>query len=413
MMSKTAWLTLTAVAGLLVFGYIFTSKRVHEFRGDTPYYLAIAEQIASEPPRFRNPKSLWPNAPAMDRGPGWPFTLSLAIRLFPGGDRVFQVKSTGAVIALMNVLWIALLTFNLTRSNAFALCAGLAWAANPHTLALIEDGATEPLFVFLTALGLVAMHRGRGGVYGGAFFLGLSCLVRQFFVIFPFGLLAVCLLVHPWRHPRGPLWWRRLLIAGLLFLMPAAVWCYRNYKVCGRAPVLSTLRGETFYGANNPVVANQLETWGYWIMPDEIPGEVKKRRLSLTLTEAETDRYYFQKGLSHVRAHWFELPRHLLGKLIRGYVPIPWAPSWSSHAVFSYRWALYIAFAITLNAALQSCPQPYPKLLAAMWFTSVTVTLIFYGAARFTYCFEPFLIPFIAKGVQSMSTAAPSKPLVT
>src|SRR4051812_36994076 len=87
-------------AGILInFGWILLASRVTEFGGDTPFYLALGEQLAKPNPNFHNPVSFWPDKPATDRAPGWPFVISLAIRIFPGADRVFLVQATGAVVS--------------------------------------------------------------------------------------------------------------------------------------------------------------------------------------------------------------------------------------------------------------------------------------------------------------------------
>ena len=213
--------------------------------------------------------------------------------------------------------------------------------------------------MFLAALACIGIVRGGGHLYWAALVFGLSCLVRQFFVLFPFCILALMLLRRlTSRESPSPFTVRGLVIGGLLFMVPVVAWCYRNYTVTGHAPVLSTLRGETFYGSNNPVVANDLLAWGYWIMPDKIPGEARKEDLARTMTDFELDRYYFQKGMHYLRSNWFGLPRHLVGKLVRGYVPVPWVPRWESYISFSFRMLLYVLFLFTLGSALPAARPP-------------------------------------------------------
>jgi hypothetical protein len=47
-------------------------------------------------------------------------------------------------------------------------------------------------------------------------------------------------------------------------------------------PRRSATEGETLYGGNDERVVTHLSVWGYWIMPDEIPGEKTKRDLAQT-----------------------------------------------------------------------------------------------------------------------------------
>ncbi len=395
-----------AVGILINFGWIFLASRVTEFGGDTPFYLALGEQLAKPNPNFQNPVSFWPDKPATDRAPGWPFVISLAIRIFPEADRVFLVQATGAVVSIANAVLIAVLTFQLTGSRRLATLAGLAWDLNPVALSFVDTGGSEPLFVFLAALACVGIIRGGGHLYWAALALGLSCHVRQFFALFPFCILALVVLRRlTWRGSPSPFTSRELVLGGLIFMAPVVAWCYRNYTVTGHAPVLSTLRGETFYGSNNPVVANELLAWGYWIMPDEIPGEARKADLARTMTAFEVDRYYFQKGMQYLRSNWFALPRHLVGKLVRGYVPVPWVPIWQSYISFSFRILIYVLFVSTLGSALRDCRPSYRITLEAMLLVSLITTLIFYGNYRFTYCVEPFLVPMIAVGLRGRDRA--------
>src|SRR5215210_3320522 len=120
-------------------------------------------------------------------------------------------------------------------------------------------------------------------------------------------------------------------------------------------------------------------------MPDEIPGEARKGDLATTMTDYEVDRYYFQKGMQYLRSNWFSLPRHLVGKLVRGYVPVPWVASWQSYISFSFRLVIYVLFILTLRSAPQDCRPSYRITLEAMLLVSLLTTLIFYGNYRFTY----------------------------
>ena len=98
----------------------------------------------------------------------------------------------------------------------------------------------------------------------------------------------------------------------------------RNYKISGEFPVLSTLRGQTFYGGNNDLVANTWRWWGYWVFPNAIPGETPMVELAEFMSEVDVDAYYTQRGKAWIRAHIAGLPRLALGKLTRAYVPVPW-----------------------------------------------------------------------------------------
>jgi hypothetical protein len=91
----------------------------------------------------------------------------------------------------------------------------------------------------------------------------------------------------------------RFAIALALACLPASVWCVRNYGITGRFPLLTSVEGETLYGANNDVVAGELSVWGHWVMPDEIPGETPKRELAKLLgSDIALNDYYNRKAVS-------------------------------------------------------------------------------------------------------------------
>lgn len=399
-LSKNVTLAILLVGVLANACWISLLSKVKEFGGDTPYYLALAESLAKSPAEYINAKSFWETSPAMDRAPGWPFLLSLAIRTFPTANRLLLVKSTGAVVSVLGALLLAVLTKQLTRDDRMSLFAGLVAAINPISLSLVDTGGCEPLFVLLATLAMMGMIRGGWHISWGLLLLGAATLVRQFFVLFPFCLFGLLVLRALLRRGKAPVYQPVPLMVGLvLFTLPVGTWVYRNYLVSGEAPVLSTLRGETFYGANNRVVANDLENWGYWIFPDEIPGELPKKELAKKMNQLELDRYYFHKGMSYLSENWFSLPRLLVGKLIRAYVPVPWKPLWPSYIAFSFRILLYMLFSTTLTRSLQACSLAYVLPFCAMLIVSVLTTLIFYGTYRFVYCVEPFLLPLIGLGL--------------
>jgi hypothetical protein len=157
--------------------------------------------------------------------------------------------------------------------------------------------------------------------------------------------------------------------------------------------VLSTLRGQTFYGGNNSVVADTLEYWGYWVFPNSIPGEPPMVELAQTMSEYEVDAYYYNRGLGYLRAHLFQAPRLLLGKLIRAYVPMPWKASWGAYAVGVYRVVLYLAAVFGFAWLWRGLDRRYGLVLGAMLWTNALTVLLFWGCARFAFPLDPFLLP--------------------
>jgi hypothetical protein len=361
-----------------------------------------------------------------------------------------------------------------SRTTFPAIAAGLLYTFHPGILYLALQGLSEPLFILLVALGLGMIlkaaqpkaigrllpatkwqrrkskveiettdHRPSAFSFhssvlllAGSSALGLACLVRANFVLFPFFLVALIIAAkvvnYGWRiipgrselakHKTfGPL--HLLLLSTfcfLLFLTPTAGWIARNYHTCGH-PVISTLKGQTLYGGNNEIVANDLNWWGYWVFPDMVPGETPMRELAKTMSEYEVDHYYTQKAVAYMKDNGFSYPRLLLGKVIRAYVPIPWKPSMGSYAISAYRWMIYLLVAIGLlkcSAALHGAKcsarlylasptsdhrplisgicSPISALWLALFLTNAVTILVFWGNARFALSLEPFLLPLAA-----------------
>lgn len=365
---------------------------------DAVFYLALADQLARDG-SYANPRSLWPGSLEMERAPGWPFVASVVIKLFPIENRAFLIRATAAAFNVVNSLIIAGLTLVVFNAPRAALLAGIGYALFPTALYLTDLAEPEILFVTLVGVGSIAWCWGGGGHrYWGALFLGLACLVRQNFILLPVALIAVASIMSvfydlPWR--KRALW---LCVTTVpLFFFPVMTWILRNYTVSYSFPIVSTIRGETFYGANNQLVAEQLQRWGYWVFPDTIPGERKKAELAQSMSAVELDRYYWDKGLDYLRQNRSAMPRLLLGKLIRAYVPIPWRPHIGSYLAYAYRGVLYLFFALSLfTYGRRWLWQPYGLLVLAMIGLNVVTVLVFYGSSRFAFAMEPFFIPCAA-----------------
>ncbi|MEI6169175.1 MAG: hypothetical protein WCS52_18490 [bacterium] len=241
-------------------------------------------------------------------------------------------------------------------------------------------------------------------LFSGFLLLGLSCLVRPSFILW-IGFVGVIVIGY-WLWVIGRkmknfiLSWPVVcsLLSGVfcvvLFLAPSFLWAVRNYHVCKHFPVLSTLRGQTFYGGNNPVVAGTREYWGYWVFPNNIPGEKTMYELSRTKSEYEVDAYYFEKGKTFVKEHWRNMPLLLLGKIVRAYVPVPWKFSWAAMMVAVFRCGLYILAGLGLWFLWGKLDVYFKIILTAIIATNLALVLTFYGYNRFAFEVDPFLIPF-------------------
>jgi hypothetical protein len=177
--------------------------------------------------------------------------------------------------------------------------------------------------------------------------------------------------------------------------------------IAGRFPLLSTIEGETFYGANNDLVAHNLDYWGYWVIPDEIPGEAPKLELAKRLgNDLALNDYYHRKGVAWVKANLRALPRLELGKFIRAFAPIPWAPLTASYVAFFCRFLLYVFWLALLPFWWPGMNRTYLLFCLAMAVVHVITTAVYYGLYRFTHCYvEILFVPAIAYGLQQWSVS--------
>ncbi len=522
---------LFSVAFILRLGVAFKMGVNHPMESDAFYYLQLAKSLV-QGTGYAVHDSFWPDQPTMQRMPGWPFLVSVGLRVCPWFSPDFVMRILCILMDSLNAVLVGWLTWRLLwtkvspgsearvvaavsaapspvvvhdspgaeRKSAagdsryyteeampfvVSLLAGLIYAAHPAALFLVYNGESEPLFIMLCLSGFILLLRGGRWVYLASLCFGLSCLIRANYVIWLGVVGGFVVMRWLWaksaaedpstKFKAGSRSYTKrednrsearvvagvptgtceksvaetaattagkiggmehgvsthgrlipMVFLSLLFLAPSLFWATRNYQVCGHFPVLSTLRGQTFYGGNNSVVANTMDLWGYWIFPDGVPGEKKAAELAKTMTEYELDVYYFNKGKEYVKAEWFAIPRLLLGKFVRAYVPIPWKPNILSYGVGAYRVVIYLlaiagiiwwwrgqredngseARVVTAEDGryAESQSKVYGlKAMVSLVFLSMLLTnlagvLIFWGCFRFAFVLEPILIPFAVMG---------------
>jgi hypothetical protein len=362
-----------------------------EVDGDGPFYVGIARNLAAG--RGYMLSYFGVDKPTMGRAPVWPAMLSVPAWFAPGVDDSTLIRVTAACLNVANALLLFGIAWMLSRNHRISTAAGVGYALYPVALAITAGGFSEVPYVFVAALGTLLILRGGWALYPGALILGLSALVRSNFILLP--VMAGLAALFMFGIRRAP--WR-FVAAAALFWLPAGLWIVRNYALSGEFPILSTIEGETLYGANNDYVNSNLAVWGYWVFPNQIPGETAKRDLAATMTERQVDRYYHRKAITFLKQNWFGLPRLELGKLIRGFVPVPWVPKWGSYCVFLFRAALYVAILLNLRT-LRSMEPVFRILVTGMFLVVLATSLIYYGTYRFTFCVEVFLLPVVVIGI--------------
>jgi hypothetical protein len=375
------------------------SKALH---ADSEQYMAIGSSLAAGN-GFKNPVGPWPDRAEYARMPGWPALISVGLRVAPWAKPEAVSRFTNAFCLSVAAAFFCGLSRRLGVKPIFSVLAGLAVALSPSLVYLSVDGLSEVSFLMIIAIGLTAVLAGGRWIYPGAFILGLAALVRTNFILVPFVFVGLALGFPSARETLLKRWNPiRVFACCVLALAPVLLWAVRNDLITGRFPMLSTIEGETFYGSNNDLVAHNLEYWGYWAFPDDIPGEVPKLELAKRLgNDLALNDYYHRKGVAWVKANLRSLPRLELGKFIRAFAPIPWAPLTASYVAFFCRFLLYVGWLALLPFWWRGMNRTYLLFCLAMAVVHVITTAMYYGLYRFTHCYvEILFVPCIAYGLQ-------------
>ena len=393
-------LIVLAVVGLTTAGYLFLTGFTTPVGGDTPYYLALAQSLA-QGRGYVDTGTFWPDVPSMGRAPGWPALLTPALYIFPSIDPLISIRVTTAILHTLSAALIAILTFRITRGHRIAsLIAGICYGLNPHGLYLTSGVWSEIGFVFFVLAGLLFFLRGSlTNIAISALLWGFAATIRPNFLVFTAFVAILALLWSPRTAIKT--WGTRFITATLIFYLLPALWLARNYSISGKFPLFSTIAGETFYGANNARVANDLAYWGYWVIPDLVPDERPKSELAQSMNEVQLNSYYDHKGKEWVTQHKLEVPRLVLGKLVRAYVPVPWTPSLGTFGAFGFRFVLYLLACLTFRRWRNLLKTPLGVVTIGMFAVNLFTVVVFYGCARFTFTVEPFLYCFVAYGILS------------
>ncbi len=377
-------------------------------KGDAEQYLGIARSMASGH-GYKDPVGLWPDLPAYDRLPGWPLLLAAALKLAPAADPNAVDRFTGAFCLALIAAIFSILHRQLGLKTGLSILGSLAVALSPVMVYLVLAELSEVSFLLFLSAGIVAALAGRSWHYAAALFFGLGALVRTNEVLLPVVLALLCLVLPGARRQLRGTALLRLAVLVFLAALPSFVWAVRNYPLTNHFPVLSSLEGEALYGSNNEKVATDLIAWGYWVVPDEIPGEMHKHDLAKGRTDLELSEYYHRRATAWIKSHLSTYPRLLLGKLIRGFVPVPWLPVAGTWFAFSYRFLLDVLFLVFARWWWPAMDRLYLLIFFASLLVTLATVVLYYGVFRFTHCaIEVLYVPCILLGFQRWRSARSS-----
>jgi 4-amino-4-deoxy-L-arabinose transferase-like glycosyltransferase len=255
--------------------------------------------------------------------------------------------------------------------------AAAGYALNIYLIRQTGQFMTETLFIFLQTAALVALcvglrlKSGAALAWGaGGLLLGLATLTRPVILFFPLW-VVVWLLFHK-RHE-----WRRWLVPAAAFLVVFALtlvpWSLRNRVQMGKAVIVSTVGGQTFYHSNHA------QSDGKWF-PLPVPEEARG------LSEAERDGYYYRQGLVFVFSEPVTTANNVVKKLLRLYYVF--------HPEYDFSFVIILLLALPgLWLYWRRGGEDWIPLLLVVYTT--VLCLVFWGTPRFRLPLMPCFLVFV------------------
>ncbi|MCC7008728.1 MAG: hypothetical protein IT184_07920 [Acidobacteria bacterium] len=394
------WIAAAVVAGLglrLAFGLLYWVGQ--PLTRDEREYLSLARSLASGDGFVYDP--IVRNGPVepFGRAPGYPLFLALVGGGGAASDHVpAAVKIAQAGVGALGVLFAALVAGRLGGARAARRAAWLA-AVYPPLVWISAYAFSEALFWPL-ALGIVLVFDRRGSTRAGGLLAGLltgaGILVRGALV--PFAALAVVWLL-----------WRGRVAAAATFALGVALllvpWTARNYGHHGRAVLVASEGGVTFWTGNHPLAVGDGDLAAN---PPLKAAQQALRARHPALTEEQMEPVYYREALAWIRQH----PIDWLGLEARKvfYLIVPTGPSYTLHST-RYFVASLVSYLTVLPLAIVGfvAAGSERRRVTGLWLmalSAVAVCLVFFPQERFRV---PVLDPTLIVCAACAWTARPTE----
>lgn len=281
---QTQWvLILLALASLLGMGLIFYATTLGPgIGGDATIYLTTARGLLQ------------------GRGLGW-FEADGSYRLLPYTPPFYPLVLSGMGLVMKDMVagarWLNILLFGLTifmlggsfyrytRHTWLAVLLSGALAASPVLIGVTVWAMSEPLFLLLGFVGLLAvleyLDRPRPAMLGlAALFCGLAFLTRYFGVAYIItGGLALLLMGRgsDRRLFRLDLRWRVLrevLIFGVLAVIPILIWLVIDFSTTGTVGSRSGQPAAAYAQRLMEICPALEKIYLFWLVPDSVIGRL-------------------------------------------------------------------------------------------------------------------------------------------
>ena len=317
-------------------------------------------------------------SPTAFRPPGTPAVIGMVYLVF--GQNRAAVRVVFCLLSALTCLAAGLLAAEVF-GNLAGLVAALLLALLPNHFYYGQHMLSEAPFaleITLACLWLVLARREGAHSFldlGAGLMFGLACLTRpQASLCMP--LLALLAVLGTTRSRRAALLqFARMAAAFALVVLP---WSVRNQIELGTlAP--TTLSGNVFWGAHNPVVAADPDHVGSWI---PVEGLVDAQH-PLPAGEVAAASAAWGYGLGFVREHPGEIPRFLYWKLVRHFSPFQWTENRSVYWSFALGWLVLGPLAIAGIVIGWRRTRANMLLLLVAPASTLVTGLVFYGSGRF------------------------------
>lgn len=329
-----------------------------------------------------------PSVPTVGMPPGQSVYLALLYAI--GSGSLFILK-LGQILLLTAVALITMLTGRILLSRQLAFWSGILIAIDPAQAYLSATFLSEPIFIFLMALGLYLLIRHSKQAHlvyplcAGVCF-GLAGLTRNQGWLFALFLLLGSLLTV------GRLvQLRTALVVAVMTAIVIAPWTYRNYQLTNEFIPVSAEGGLTLWASNNPDFV--------WRQP--MPMSLPIYQAPDGLHGAEIDHYYRQQAIAWIFANPTRFALNGLRKIVALFHFDPMSARQEVSNLFRAAgllpYGLMLPF-ILVGLAAHLRDRRLWILYAYILFTTL-LSIVFWGDSRIRAPIQPYLYLFGVLGV--------------
>ena len=210
-----------AVLAVAVYAWCFDSKL--DLNGDNATYISLAQNLASGH-GYSDMAYGGEFVPASQFPPGYPFLLSLMVRL--GLDSLVAFKILNGILLMLSLLLVFLLFRGVTESFPFACLVTLLCLAAPRLVRFATIAMSETGYMLLILLSFFALWKvSKGGKRFGLWFwiASLAAVASYYFRGLGISIMAAVIVFFLFRKE-----WLRAGVSAIFQLLLVLPWTLRN-----------------------------------------------------------------------------------------------------------------------------------------------------------------------------------------